>query len=402
MRGAVAFLFASLAAFGQLLTMEDAVARALATHPDLAAARASRAVFRFQTQAARALPAPEFRMTFNNLSLDPEMGEIRNSVAWRWSPPRPRELPLKARIAAARQRAAEAGILAAEARVAAAVRHSYRRAALAAERVQLNEQATALRRQMVELTRRQVALGLKESVETDLAEMALADMQAGLLRIESVAATEKRRLARLLDPAADVSFSLEPPPVSTPLPDRAAVLTQALRTRAELGQAAATCQQGEGELAFAANGRYPWVSFVQVTRRLGPEAAVRGPWGIQVGVDLPVFRSAAAAESRVAGANVERCRLEEAALRERIRRDVDDALTQFQASVAELVKLEQLAAGPGSKALEGARAALSAGRADRLDVLHAEARQLSLRDRWLERRLEFTQIEAQLELAAGR
>ena len=83
-------------------------------------------------------------------------------------------------------------------------------------------------------------------------------------------------------------------------------------------------------------------------------------------------------------------------------RDVEDAVAQYQVSAAELEKLEQLVSGPGARALEGARAALAAGRADRLDVLQAEARQLSLRDRWMERRLEFTHIEAQLELAAGR
>jgi len=34
-------------------------------------------------------------------------------------------------------------------------------------------------------------------------------------------------------------------------------------------------------------------------------------------------------------------------------------------------------------------------------VLVAEARQLGLRDRWLEKRLELTGLEAQLEMAAG-
>ena len=68
---------------GQVLTMEEAVARALVTSPEVAAVRAALAVTAFQMQGARALPVPEFRLIVNNVALDPEAAEQRNSVAIR-------------------------------------------------------------------------------------------------------------------------------------------------------------------------------------------------------------------------------------------------------------------------------------------------------------------------------
>jgi len=385
----------------QVLTMEDAVNRAMATHPDLVAARASRAVSNFQIQAAKALPAPEFRLTLNNLSLDPETADARNSVAWRWSPPRPRELTLKAQIAKARQRAVDAEILAAEARVAAAVRAAYRRASLSSERLELARRANELRRQMFDVTRRQVASGLKEAVEADLAELTLADAEAALQRTEAQTAAEKQRLARLIEPGKTIDFALPPLDATVTITERRVLVERALRSRPELARAEGNCQEAEASKAIAGNGRYPWVSFAQVTRRLGADATSRGPWGVQVGVDLPLFRSAAQADGRIAAALVERCRLEEAAMRARIRQEVEDAAAQWETAAGELEKLERLISGPAARALIGTRAALAAGRADRVDLLAAEARQLSLQDRFLERRLEMAALQAQLELATG-
>jgi len=57
--------------------------------------------------------------------------------------------------------------------------------------------------------------------------------------------------------------------------------------------------------------------------------------------------------------------------------------------------------GVGEKALERSRAALQQGRADGFEVLVVEARRLSLRDRWLERRMDYARLEAQLEIAVG-
>jgi len=382
--------------------MELAVARVIEAHPDLTAARASRAVAAFELRAARALPSPEFRITANNFTLDPEGLDLRNSIAWRWSPPRPRELSLKSKVADARRRAVDADIRTAELRIAAAVRQSYRRAAIAQQRAELAARAVELRQSVLDVTRRQVATGLKEAVESDLAELAHADAESALQRAQSAAALERRRLARHFDPSGAAGFSLVPESVPAPTHTRDGLVERALQGRPELMHSAATCEAAAEQLTLAANGRYPWIKMAQVTRRLGSETTGRtGSWGFQVGIDLPVFRSAAHAETRIARAETERCRLEAQALRARIRREVEDAADQWQAALTELAKLDQLAAGPAARALEHTRAALAAGRADRAELLLAEARQLALRDRSLERRLDLAALEAQLELAAG-
>ena len=388
-------------AMGQVLTMEEAVARALVTSPEVAAVRAARAVSAFQMQGARALPVPEFRLIANNVALDPEAAEQRNSVAIRWVPPRPREIALKSRVATAKREVVDAEIRAAEARVAVAVRQAYRRAAVAEERVTLGEKLLALRRAALEVTRRQVANGLKAAVETDLAELAVYDAEAGLAKAQSGAKGERRRLARLLGPSGMTTFSLVAETGARRDLDVPFLVERALQGRADVAKAAATCGQAEASRAVAKNELLPWISMSQVTRRLGSETGRPGTWGFQVGVELPRFRSAAKAEVGVAGAAAARCRLEERALRLRVRQEVEEAAALWGDGMAELEKLDAVANGPAARALAHTRAALAAGKADRAEVLVAEARQLGLRDRWLEKRLELTGLEAQLEMAAG-
>jgi outer membrane protein TolC len=66
-----------------------------------------------------------------------------------------------------------------------------------------------------------------------------------------------------------------------------------------------------------------------------------------------------------------------------------------------LGEIERLRAGAAERALERARGALASGRADRVDVANAEARVLGLQDRWLQRRLDYAALQAQLESAVG-
>lgn len=397
------FLAALLAAPApaQILTIEEAVARALETHPDLAALRASRAVALFQVQAARALPVPEFRVTMNNFSMDPEGLDLRNSIAWKWSPPRPRELSLKSRAAEARRRANEAEIQLAEKRVGAAVRMAYRRASIAQERLQLAERAVQVRENVLAVTRRQVANGLKEAVETDLAELAFAEGVAIRERTNAAAAAEHRKLTRLLDPEGRLRFSLAPETTPAGRWEGNELVERALQSRPELWQIGAACAQAEAAVSLAANGLYPWISSTQVTRRLGNDSGRTGSWGVQIGIELPLFRAPAQYEKRVASAAVSRCRLEERAARSRVKQEVEEAAAQWRAAMTEVEKLESLVTGPAARALDHVRAALAAGRADRAELLQAEVRQLTLRDRWLERRLDLTALELQLELAAG-
>lgn len=385
----------------ETLTLEAAVEKALASHPDLIAARSAREIVKHEREAARALPVPELRFTANNVAADPEVTNQRNSVGWRWSPPRPGEIALKTKAVEKQRLAIEARIGVAEARLAAQVRQAYRRAVLSGHRARLAEEFKELRRLMVEVTRRQVASGVKDAVEGEIAVLSLADAEAAAQRAWSSAKLEKLALGRLLPPGGD-DITLAPlSMMEAPALDRSALTSKALHARPELAEAGANCSHFRALADVARNRRYPWINTVQLNRRIATSGDSNGGWGIQLGIDLPFFRTADQAEAKIQLAEAARCRLEEKALRARIEGEVDAAITQIEALRADLDKLNEMTQGPLARAVEVTKTALAAGRADRLDVLQAEARQLALRERWLERRLELTALEHQLELAAG-
>lgn len=302
-----------------MLTMEQAVALAVQHHPD--------AVADFSVRAAAVLPDPEFRFSTNSFAIDPDLGNMRNSASIRWRPPRPGEISFRRLV---------------ENRLAAAVRHAFRRTVLAGQRAQTAERTATVRRKMLDVIRRQIAAGLKESIDSDIAELALA-------------AAEKQKLVRTVGPAAPRG---------------------------------------------ARNQRYPWLTYVQVSRRLTTQQDA-GFWSVQLGVNLPLFRSAAPAETRIAEARVTRCQREREALRGHRRAEAEETVEWMRVAAAELTHLDGIRRGPAARAVAHLQEALAAGRTDRLELLNAETRVLSLQDRWLQSRLEYAALEARLELAAG-
>lgn len=170
--------------------------------------------------------------------------------------------------------------------------------------------------------------------------------------------------------------------------------------RAELLQAASACKETELLASLARNQRYPWISFTQVTRRVSA-IENRGPWSFQFGVDLPLFRTSAKAELKTAEAQGVRCRAQQRALESQVRNEVAEAVAALEAARLELIELDRVRVGAASKALDRTRMALENGRADQMDVLLAEVRTVALRERWLERRMEYARLEAQYEQAMG-
>lgn len=380
------------------LTVEEAVAMALKNHPDASAVRAARLVSSAQVEATRALPQPEVRMSFNNFGIDPETLEGRTNVGLRWSPPRPREMGLKKQVAQARQSGVEASVRGFEATLAAETRMAFRRAAIAAERVRVAEQAAALRGKVLDVVKRQVAAGLKEATDADLAELTVADAEVELRRVRAAAAAEKRVLLRWM--AVDSDFALVSESGLLEAPEAVALRSEPLTMRAELLQAASACKESELLASLAHNQRYPWISFTQVTRRVSA-IENRGPWSFQFGVDLPLFRTSAKAEWKIAEAQGVRCRAQQRALESQVRNEVAEAVAALEAARLELIELDRVRVGAAARALDRTRMALENGRADQMDVLLAEVRTVALRERWLERRMEYAQLEARLEQAVG-
>jgi outer membrane protein TolC len=386
------------------LTIDEAVQRALRNNPGVSVARASLLVAAAETAAARALPSPEFRVSTGSFDADPETVKERTTVGLRYSPPRPRELALVHAIAKAREQAAQSEIRVAEDRVASSVRLAFRRAVMAQNRAVVAARLVELRKDKRRTLLRQVSAGLKESDEKDLADLDVDEADNALRRAVALAKIEKRKLETLVEPTGtlDEDLAMDPDLLSVPVSFTAdgELLERALNRRAELEVVQATCSEYELEQKLAKNERYPWISFVEVSHRVTylPE---RGPWGWKFGVDLPFFRSAAAAEVKIAAAREARCRTQQKALATTIRIEVETAIANLEALRSELVDIDRLRSGPAERAFQRAQVALKAGRADHIDVFNAEARLLTIQDRWLERRLQYLDLESQLEAAVG-
>ena len=384
------------------LTMDEAVERALRNNPEVAVARAARVVASAQAAVARALPAPEFRMSIGSFDADPETVKERTTIGLRYSPPRPREMALKQAIAHAQEKSASAEIRVAEARAAAEVRLAFRRAVIAQNRAAVAQRLVELRKNKRRTLLRQVSAGLKESDEKDLADLDVEEAENTLRKALSVARSERTKLARLIDPSGLLNDELVMDPAMVTVPvsinTSSGLIELALTGRAELDVIDGTCREYELEGKRASNQRYPWISFVEVSHRVTylPD---RGPWGWKFGVDLPFFRSAAAAEAKLAEAQQTRCRTQHRAMAAKIRSEVEAGISNLEEIRRELLDVDRLRSGPAERALQRAQNALRAGRADQIDVFDAEARLLTIQDRWLERRLHYIDLELQLEAA---
>lgn len=386
------------------LTIDEAVVRALQNNPEVGVARAARVIASAKAAVARAIPAPEFRMSIGSFDADPETVKERTTIGLRYSPPRPREMALKQALAQAQEKSASAEIRVAEARAAAEVRLAFRRAVMAQNRTALAERLVELRKNKRRTLLRQVSAGIKESDEKDIADLDVEEAENALRKALSMARAEKTKLGRLIDPSGLLKDDLVMDPAMVTVPvsisTSPGLIELALTGRAELEVIDGTCREYELEGKRASSERYPWISFVEVSHRVTylPD---RGPWGWKFGVDLPFFRSAAAAEAKLAEAQHARCRIQHRAMASKIRSEVEAVILNLEEIRRELLDVDRLRSGPGERALQRAQNALRAGRADQIDVFDAEARLLTIQDRWLERRLQYVDLESQLESALG-
>jgi outer membrane protein TolC len=278
-------------------------------------------------------------------------------------------------------------------------------AELTGQRAELAARTVNLRREMLEVVRRQVASGLKPSIEADMAELAKGDAEVDHHRLSAQVETALLGLSRLINLQGGSGFTLVPSLSATsdpsfPPPEASLVAARAMENHPGLAAQAAACQSVDADRAVATNQRYPWLSSIQVSRRLSRPSDA-GNWSVQVGVNLPLFRSPAAAAERIAAVRHQGCLLELEALRSRIRREAEESAEALRQAAGQLARLNALATETATRVLEQTRKALATGLADRFDLLTAEARQLSLRDRWFQHRLEYATLEQRLELAIG-
>jgi outer membrane protein TolC len=186
---------------------------------------------------------------------------------------------------------------------------------------------------------------------------------------------------------------------TAPAPDAGRLLARAVEMRPELALAGARWEAAKTELTAARRERYPWLSFVQVTRRTGRLENLPG-WSFQVGVELPVFRWRASA---LEGARAELVRrsLERSAAEKSIAAEVEELRLRMEAAAAELTghqaEMQRLVRAHA----ELARAELAAGKSDLVETLLAGLREVAARQAYVEKLMEFRALEIGLEQAVG-
>lgn len=396
----------ALAAGADLLTLDEALARARRHHAAAPIARVQAGIAAALTGQATAWNAPELRVSANNLALDPTALEGRTNIALRWSPPRPGERQHRIASAQAGEKAAAASAQESTRLLDAETRLAYARAALAAERTARAETIASLHALSLEVVLRQVAEGLKDPLAEDVVRLSLADAHAGFRRARAQQQRELQALAWLVsaDGAIDFRVAASQELLSQPAPEAEPADQLTLRAfvlRADRLQQEQSCLQAKEKEALETARRYPWFNFAQISRRVADNSG-SGAWGLQVGIELPIFPKSASASARIAAAESAACRVQSESLDRRIRREALDASAELAPAAEELRALDQLRSGLAAAALRRAERALAEGRADRLAVIEAQIRLEQMRDRWLAARADYAASEARLEAAAGR
>ncbi len=386
------------------LSAKEAVTLALARNPELLALRKGQAIAQAYVSAARVLPSPEVRYSVSDIALDPdEMGSRRHNVGLRWHPPRPGELALKSRIEQSRVDEVTGSIGVAEQKLAAEVRLLHQTISLIDEQIRIAGQAVRLREEILGVVNAQVKAGVKSVLDLNMIELSVAEARAVPERYQLERRVQTARLAAKLDLPRNYEVRLQnegDPLAVQPLPiEREKLIARALEHRMELKAADARCARAQLSMKAAGRERYPWLSFVQVNRRL---AGVDDPasWGFQLGVEIPVFRWRSDT-LQASAAEVAQCRLQQQAVKASIGAEIDELRLRLESAARELDAYREQMGPLADRSLERSRAALTEGQADAVEPLLAQARQLGVRLAYVSKLMDVRALEIGLEQAIG-
>jgi outer membrane protein TolC len=379
---------------------------ALAASPELVAMREGGAGVPARVSRMSLLANPELRVVgASSLAdeLDPD-DRRRINVGLRWTPPRIGELSDRTAMARAKAEEARDNLRAAENRIAAEVRLLHRTIRLIDEQIRIAEENVRLHEQIVSTVAAQVAAGLKTALDASRADLELAEIRSAATRRRAERELQMVRLTRMMGlPVSEPplleyegdALAFRPPPAN-----RVKLLEEALENRGELASAAARSRHAEAALAGVRRERYPWISYVQLTRQT-TKVNLPGRWVFQVGVDLPVFRLRST-EQAAARAELRQAQLQGQAVRADIVGEVDEVLLRLQALARELTvhadEHERLA----GRHAEIADAQLTSGASDRVEALTAGVRRLGARQTYVAKLMEYRALEIGLEQALGR
>jgi outer membrane protein TolC len=384
------------------LTLDEALARAMAENPRLRSLRAQIPVGEARIEVASDWTNPQFRLSEVALN-DMIDGEPTMEFALRFRFERPGTLGAQAHAAELEVQGLRARIERDEERVKRALERSFLRHSILAQKLLEVDKEIQFRLAHVALVKERLAAGV--GVELDLA---LATLPHG--RALDARETLKARQGDVVEEiraliGAAPSETLRPL-VSAPQlterevePSEEEMIELAMGQRPELRQAAARLGRATARAHIARAERWPWPRFAQINYELRhPLEPVR--FGFAVGVDLPVFNSGG---DRVAmrEAQVNRMRIQEEDLIREIARQVARAHRQVQRRRARLAGLKAHLLPAAEHSGAALKRALDAGAGDPLRTTLVEGRRVRARRAYLDALADYHEALINLDAAAG-
>lgn len=359
------------------LSLEDAVARAVAAAPDVTRARfAAREADAHRVGAGLIIPqnprlAVEGRPLLNGGSGKPGYGATLDFLFDVGGAPRAR-----VREAERFSALAQAGLAYTRAEARARALECYVRAQISELRIAEADAGLVVARRVLEATQRRVNAGAASELEVSSATLGVAELDADRLELERQRALSLMLLRESLDLAANAPLVLTSTVTEPPsLHDVQGLVERALSTHPEL-----RALQARVALLRATESRLGAEVFPRIGLYVGVDAAPLSPtYGVLgVSVELPVAQ-------RNQGPRAVTMRERESAEAELglearlLARGVESALTSYEMSRRELDRLTKEAVPAAERTLFFAEAGFEAGRFDVFRLLNAARDSLRVR-----------------------
>jgi cobalt-zinc-cadmium efflux system outer membrane protein len=314
------------------LTLDEAVAEALARNPDLAAARARVREAEGTLLGARRWFPDGPQLEFATARREAPGDDTRDlSIGVSQSVWLAGQGGLAADAARSERKAATQHLASVETRIAAQTRRAFLEVLVAREELITADRLVDTLSSLAGFARRRLEAGAATAVDVNTAGISLAQARAERASAQLHGTRARTRLARLLnrDPAAPLPARGELRAWSVELPGREALLTRAVRRRADLAAASARTEAARARLAVAERG---WVPDPRI-RAFYEEEESAEILGVGVTLPLPSLRGYRG-ESKAAAARLDAANVDEDRLRLAVRAEVLDALAAYRAAVA--------------------------------------------------------------------
>lgn len=316
---------------------------------------------------------------------------------------------LEAQIALtqANVRGAEAALERTKQQLILDVKQAYFQVLLAQAGIDVAQRTVTAADENLRVARARVAAGASPRFDEIQAEVNLANARQGLIRARNAEALAQHGVNLLL--ALPLDTVLLPRETMTIIPvrsDVAALIRRALEARPELAELKARLEAATAAIEIARAGGRPLVilsagpSFGNAAGTGGAPSASTG-WSMTLSATVPLFDGHLTGERiREAEARVEQLRATEAQLRQGIELDVRRSMLNYAAAAEGLVTADKTI----EQAQEGLRIAnvrFSAGVSTTLEVIQAQAAEVTAEANRIQALFDVNVARAQLERAIG-